>query len=215
MTPSLINDSYRVGLAGHSLHGGYGLASCTWGVTQDRMVEASVVLADGVLATASKNENSDIFWALCGAGSSFGIVVDLKFDTFEAPAVNTVFEYKYVDFTRDRAGVALKELQTYTNTTQPAELNLRMFTDLNMTVFTGVYYGTEEELGVEMFSFLENIGTPANCTNSTLGWIDTLLSYSNGPLDEPIPAGRSPLSFFEVISDLSIARNIFRQELEV
>lgn len=191
------------------MHGGYGLASRTEGVTLDRLVEATVVLADGVVVTASKAENSDLFWALRGAGSSFGIVVNLKFDTFEAPAVNTVFEYKYINFTRTQARTALEELQTYANTTQPSELNLRMFTNLEMTVFTGVYYGTEEELGAEMFPFLENIGTPTKSTNSTLGWIDALLTYSNGPLHEPIPVSRLSFSLLDVMSDVYSSKKHF------
>ncbi|KAK2763247.1 hypothetical protein FQN54_009883 [Arachnomyces sp. PD_36] len=176
-----------VGLGGHVLHGGYGLSSRTQGVTLDRMIEATVVLANGQIVTASTEENSDLFWALRGAGSSFGIVTNIKFDTFEAPSVNTVFEYKYLNFTQEQARTAMGELQSYANTTQPSEMNLRMFSNLDMTVFTGVYYGTVEEMGAEMAPFIEKIGTPANVTNSTVGWIESLLTYSNGPLDEPIP----------------------------
>lgn len=160
-----------------------------------------MVLADGEAVTASKNENSELFWALRGAGSSFGIVVNLKFDTFEAPAVNTVFEYKYLNFTRTQARTALEKLQTYASTTQPSELNLRMFTNLEETVFTGIYYGTESELEAEMVPLLEDIGTPAESTNSTLGWIDSLLEYSNGPLDEPIAVSLLPVFLLEVVSN--------------
>ena len=160
----------------------------------DRLIEATVVLADSTVVTASQDENSDLFWALRGAGSSFGIVTNFVFDTFEAPSVNTVFNYVYENFTRAEARNALEVLQTYANSTQPSEFNLRLFHSHGNTSFTGVYYGTEEDLAAEWFPLQELIGTPVESTNSTVGWMDSLLQYSNGALDEPIPVRQSPLS---------------------
>ena len=52
---------------------------------------ATVVLANGTAVNCSTTENADLFWALRGAGSSFGIVTSFRFKTFEAPAVVTNF----------------------------------------------------------------------------------------------------------------------------
>lgn len=49
------------------------------------MLSTTVVLADSSVVTASETQNSDLFWALRGAGCSFGIVVDFKFKTIAAP----------------------------------------------------------------------------------------------------------------------------------
>ena len=38
------------------------------------MVSADVVLADGKQVKVSKDSNSDLFWALRGAGGNFGVV---------------------------------------------------------------------------------------------------------------------------------------------
>lgn len=90
---------FSVGIGGLSLHGGYGYSSRLHGLTLDNMVEAEVVLADGSLVTASDTENEDLFWALRGAGSSFGIVTSFKFKTFAAPTDNVIFsESRHLNF---------------------------------------------------------------------------------------------------------------------
>lgn len=53
---------YSVGISGHALHGGYGMASRMWGTTLDTITEMEVVLADGTITTASKTKNLDLFW---------------------------------------------------------------------------------------------------------------------------------------------------------
>ncbi|KAL7270659.1 hypothetical protein RUND412_006625 [Rhizina undulata] len=84
-----------VGFAGHSLLGGFGHASRMWGLALDSIVEMSCVLADGSLVTASKTENEDLYWALRGAGPSFGIVVGFTCLTHDAPDDNVVYSYEY------------------------------------------------------------------------------------------------------------------------
>lgn len=51
-----------------------------YGFSADNLASARVVLADGSAARASATENTDLFWAIRGAGHNFGIVTsyDLK-----------------------------------------------------------------------------------------------------------------------------------------
>ncbi|KAF2665772.1 FAD-binding domain-containing protein [Microthyrium microscopicum] len=62
------------GLGGLLLGGGKGLLQGRFGLVADNLVEARVVLANGSAITASINSNTDLFWALKGAGHNFGIV---------------------------------------------------------------------------------------------------------------------------------------------
>lgn len=63
-----------VGIGGHASHGGYGFTSRAWGLLCDRVTEHEVVLADGAITRASDSTNEGLFWALKGAGPSFGII---------------------------------------------------------------------------------------------------------------------------------------------
>lgn len=50
-----------VGVGGH-IHGGFGLTGRNWGLTIDRIIEATVVLSNGSAVTASANKNPDLFF---------------------------------------------------------------------------------------------------------------------------------------------------------
>lgn len=51
-----------VGIGGHSAFGGFGYASRLWGMTLDVILSMDVALANGTLVTASKAQNSELFW---------------------------------------------------------------------------------------------------------------------------------------------------------
>ena len=90
-------------------------------------MEAQVVLANGTLATASATQNSDLFWALRGAGASYGIVTSMKFQTFAAPTQNLVFNYA-LNVNQAQMKNVFSVLQDYANSTaMPAEMNMRVF----------------------------------------------------------------------------------------
>ena len=59
------------------------------GLVLDRIVEHEVVLANGTVTTASKSKHPDLFFALRGAGGSFGIVTRYTFKTVPAPVTLT------------------------------------------------------------------------------------------------------------------------------
>jgi FAD/FMN-containing dehydrogenase len=62
------------GVAGLTLHGGAGHLRRKHGLTIDNLVSVDIVTADGELRRASATENADLFWAVRGAGSNFGVV---------------------------------------------------------------------------------------------------------------------------------------------
>jgi FAD/FMN-containing dehydrogenase len=67
------------GIAGLTLHGGTGHLRRKYGLSIDNLVSVDIVTADGVIRRASASENDDLFWAVRGAGSNFGVVTSFEF----------------------------------------------------------------------------------------------------------------------------------------
>jgi FAD/FMN-containing dehydrogenase len=67
------------GVAGLTLHGGAGHLRRKYGLSIDSLLSVDIVTADGRLRRASATENEDLFWAVRGAGSNFGVVTSFEF----------------------------------------------------------------------------------------------------------------------------------------
>src|SRR5439155_16994631 len=67
------------GIAGLSLHGGMGHLRRKHGLSIDSLISVDIVTADGRLRRASATEHEDLFWAVRGAGSNFGVVTSFEF----------------------------------------------------------------------------------------------------------------------------------------
>lgn len=89
---------YTVGL-GAFLSGGFGFASRLHGLTIDNIIGAQIVLADGRILNVSTTEYPDLFWALKGCGTSFGVVTQLTLRCF--PLVRSFSANVIYPFDRD------------------------------------------------------------------------------------------------------------------
>jgi FAD/FMN-containing dehydrogenase len=67
------------GVAGLTLHGGVGHLRRKHGLSIDNLLSVDIVTADGQFRRASATENEDLFWAVRGAGSNFGVVTSFEF----------------------------------------------------------------------------------------------------------------------------------------
>jgi FAD/FMN-containing dehydrogenase len=70
----------HTGVAGLTLGGGIGWIMRKHGLTVDKLRRVDVVTAQGELVKATREENEDLFWGMCGAGANFGIVTEFEFD---------------------------------------------------------------------------------------------------------------------------------------
>ncbi|EPE25471.1 FAD-binding protein [Glarea lozoyensis ATCC 20868] len=75
-----VNDT---GIGGLTLGGGYGHLMGQYGLVIDNLLEAEVVLADGSVQKCSESENEDLFWAIRGAGASFGVATSLTYQAYD------------------------------------------------------------------------------------------------------------------------------------
>lgn len=72
-----------VGLIPAYIGGGLGNLLGMYGLGVDNMVEATLITASGDKITVSKNENSELWWGLRGAGGNFGVVSKLTVRSYE------------------------------------------------------------------------------------------------------------------------------------
>ncbi|RLV49987.1 FAD-binding oxidoreductase [Nocardioides mangrovicus] len=70
----------RLGVAGHALGGGHGWLSGKLGWASDTVRAVELVTADGELVRADVDHEPDLFWALRGAGSNFGVTVAIELE---------------------------------------------------------------------------------------------------------------------------------------
>ncbi|OTA99930.1 hypothetical protein M426DRAFT_268468 [Hypoxylon sp. CI-4A] len=71
-----------VGVGGLALGGGLSYLSDLYGLVCDNVVSYEVVLADGNVVEATHEDHPDLFWALKGGASNFGIVTKFTARTF-------------------------------------------------------------------------------------------------------------------------------------
>jgi FAD/FMN-containing dehydrogenase len=78
----LLGSSPHVGVLGYTLGGGIGWLARKYGLAVDSVRSVEIVTADGEFKRLSADENSDLFWGVCGGGGNFGVVTEIEFDLY-------------------------------------------------------------------------------------------------------------------------------------
>src|SRR3984893_13085496 len=68
------------GFAGLTRGGGLGWLMPKYGLALDNLRSVELVMADGTVRRASREESPDLFWAVRGGGGNFGIAASLEYD---------------------------------------------------------------------------------------------------------------------------------------
>ena len=75
---AVVGATTLTGVGGVNLHGGIGWLSKKLGWGCDTILELELVTADGEVLHVTPEEHPDLFWAVRGAGSNFGVVTWMK-----------------------------------------------------------------------------------------------------------------------------------------
>jgi len=110
----------NVAVSGLTLGGGVSLLGRSLGFTVDSVEALEVVTADGEVRTVDDDHEPDLYWALRGAGASFGVVTELTLRP--SPIGKTVYAGS-VTWSLDRAAGALAAAFRYLASDAPDELD--------------------------------------------------------------------------------------------
>jgi hypothetical protein len=108
----------ETGVAGLTLGGGFGYLTRRFGWSADNLEEVEIVTADGKIRTASRTQNTDLFWAVRGGGGNFGVVTRF---TFRLHEVGPLVTGGLVGWSAERADEVLAAYQALT-ASAPREL---------------------------------------------------------------------------------------------
>lgn len=87
----VVGNCLNNGTAGYTLNGGLSILSRAHGLGSDNLVSAKLLLADGKIVDVNKKENSDLYFAIRGAGcGQYGILLSMTLKLFP---VNQVLYY--------------------------------------------------------------------------------------------------------------------------
>ncbi|KAF4468202.1 FAD binding domain-containing [Fusarium albosuccineum] len=137
--------SAGLGVGGLTLVGGVGLNTRLEGAMIDTIVKVKVVLANGTVVNASASENSDLFWAIRGAGASFGIVTEFQFQT--QPEPKEVIDFAFTVSSNDTATLtnAFKAYhEIIRDRTLDPRLGVVVVVSKNSFRISGAYFGPRE-----------------------------------------------------------------------
>jgi len=173
---------FYVGVAGHSLGGGFGLLSRPLGLACDNIISLKMVDATGNLLTASATENPDLFWAMRGGGNgNFGIVTEFTFRTPEVPTVSD-FGITWVRPVDQAVTLAL-HIQDWLADLAPAVTCTVHFTKdpggINVHI-AGQSTGTETLLKAELDRLQKSAGKPNTVYTATRKFIDSARIFTGG-----------------------------------
>lgn len=131
-------DSGDVGVGGLATAGGIGLMGRAHGLTIDHLVAAELVTADGAVRTV--DGNSDLFWALRGAGANLGIATSFTFRADPVPVVaHASLQY--------RIGALAPFLRTWGEVVEaaPREISAFLYLMGGFALATVVYAGDDPD----------------------------------------------------------------------
>jgi FAD/FMN-containing dehydrogenase len=165
-----------VGIAGHALGGGMGLAGRNFGLTADNVLSAQIVTADGQLRTANSHTNPDLYWALRGGGGgNFGVVTSF---TLRAHPIPSTVAWFIVEWPFSSGSDALAAWQGWAPHAEPELTSIFHLNGggSNPVRVTGQYFGSASALG-RLLAPLTAVGG-ASVSTGSFGYLDMQLFWA-------------------------------------
>lgn len=148
-----------VGAVAFTLGGGWGYSARFLGLGSDSLLEATLVNYEGKLIKANATKNSDLFWALKGAGAgNFGVVVSMKFKLNHKIEMGTLVNLEFTNLNiSDMTEIFLTWQNNFKNSDCRLNCKTAFFNSEEKGLgvkITGIFYGTIKEASESLNSFL-------------------------------------------------------------
>ncbi|KAJ8081565.1 hypothetical protein PM082_007410 [Marasmius tenuissimus] len=169
----------QVGMGGHATIGGIGPTSRMWGMSLDHVLEAEVVLANGTVVRTNERSSPEIFFALKGAGASFGVITEFKVITRPEPREITQYTYKF-ELSASHRGLAQMFARWQEFISQP-DLSRKFASQFIVhelgLVVQGTYYGPRSEF--DALGFDKKVATNASAVSVTAdNWLGNVANWA-------------------------------------
>src|SRR6201993_2388822 len=166
-----------VGLVGATLGGGFGLLTRNFGMASDNLIAAEVVVAsngDGAKAiVADEKNNSDLLWALRGAGNgNFGVVTSLTYKIH--PLTQTIYVTATWPGLDDLGGV----FEAWQRSAPHADNRLTSQLEIHRDEIrlVGVLASGSEADATQMLAPILSVGNP-DISTVNASWADTYAGF--------------------------------------
>jgi FAD/FMN-containing dehydrogenase len=174
---------FPVGVAGHSLGGGFGLLGRPFGLACDSVLSMEVVDASGSIQNVSGEANPDLFWALRGGGNgSFGVVTKFNFRTSLVGLV-AKFAVTWSKPAAQAAKIVLAWQEWLDNLPQAVTCTLHLTRESGGTIkvhVAGLSVGSESKLTVELKRLQKLAGSAVMLSTSTLSFARAATIFNGG-----------------------------------
>ncbi|RIB20231.1 Glucooligosaccharide oxidase [Gigaspora rosea] len=141
----------NIGIGGHALGGGYGLYGRKYGLALDSILSMDLVDPTGRLIIVNKDQYTDLFFALLGAGANnFGIVTSFTFKIYPTPPSVTSISLNYAITNIQNVFDAYNQL----GSSLPDDISFSIVIDNGSIEFQGVYLGTQTNANQILSQFI-------------------------------------------------------------
>ena len=174
-----------VGLVGATLGGGFGLLTRNFGMAADNLMAAEIVVPSGVdgatALTADGTDNTDLLWALRGAGNgNFGIVTSMTYSVH--PLTQTIYVNATWPGMADLEAVFDAWQTSAPNTDNRLTSQLEVHSDRILLV-GALGSGTEDE-AKRLLEPILSVGRPT-VTFQNAAWADIYAGFQVPTAEEP------------------------------
>lgn len=155
-----------VGAAGYTLGGGWGYSARFFGLGCDYLIEAEIVDGQGNIIIANEKINSDLLWALKGAGAgNFGVVTSITFKLLDKIENGTLVSIEYKNTTEEEM-ISIFDMVQKNLKKLDRRLNIKIaFYNSKIkgigALVTGIFYGSKEE-AEEVLAPFKNLSKEIN-----------------------------------------------------